>query len=82
MSRVYSADVPCPQCGLRQSRVLNSEGTKLGSVRRRRVCVCGKRYNTYEHLGRDPKTVASRIRLIAALLHDLMDDLNTPSAGM
>ena len=82
MSRIYNADVPCPHCSARQSRVVDTGGTALGSVRRRRACVCGKRYTTYEHLGRDPKSVVSRIRLIEALLHELINDLNHPAPGM
>ena len=39
--------VPCPICGERRTRVLNTRPSEKG-VYRRRVCVQGHRFNTEE----------------------------------
>lgn len=45
------ADLECPKCGQRQSRVVDSRGTKARGIRRRRECgLCGFRFTTREHI--------------------------------
>lgn len=58
-----AADVPCENCGLRQSRVVDTRGTISGSVRRRRECLhCGARYTTYENRGKDVHRLMERMQ--------------------
>lgn len=73
--RPYFADVPCPGCQQRQSRVVDSVGTKRGSVRRRRACACGRRYTTYERAQREPRELMDRLTTIAKGLSQLQKDL-------
>lgn len=77
--RFAPADVPCPKCSKRQSRVLDSNGTRDGSVRRRRQCGCGYRYTTFEHIGHDPSRVSRKLAHIEILIEQLRDELNNPS---
>lgn len=49
----------CPQCGFRDSKVVDSRPAEDGlSIRRRRECLsCGRRFTTYERLGDNPLIV-------------------------
>ncbi len=49
----------CPQCGYRDSKVVDSRPAEDGlSIRRRRECLsCGRRFTTYERLGDNPLIV-------------------------
>lgn len=40
----------CPECGECKNAVLESRRTSDGGIKRRRVCVCGNRFKTYERV--------------------------------
>jgi transcriptional regulator NrdR family protein len=82
MARFAAADVPCPECGQRQSHVIDTGGTRSGVIRRRRACSCGKRFTTYEHLGRDPRYLVHRLFRIEALIEEIRDEIERPPTGM
>jgi rRNA maturation protein Nop10 len=43
----YTNSMPCPECGLKLSVVIDSRPNS-DAIRRRRVCPKGHRYTTYE----------------------------------
>lgn len=46
-----SGSIPCPHCGSRESKVVDSRDGTHDSIRRRRQCRhCNKRYTTHELL--------------------------------
>ena len=57
-----AGELSCPNCGHRQTKVLEMRGTVNGSrIRRRRAClVCGCRYTTYESRPTDRLTRAEK----------------------
>lgn len=44
-----AATVPCPACGSHQTSTKDVRASD-GNVRRRKLCVCGHRFTTYESL--------------------------------
>lgn len=74
--RELNGGVKCPVCHKRMSYVIDSRGTKTGKVRRRRECPCGKRFTTYEQIGRDDgDIIRRRIAAISELLQQLREDV-------
>lgn len=76
------ADLPCPFCSHRGSRVLDSRGSKSHYIRRRRACLnpsCGKRFTTREMVTDDMAArpfVERRLSYIEDAIAKLRDDLH------
>lgn len=78
-SLVY-ADLPCPECEHRGSRVIDSRGSKGHYIRRRRECLkCQHRYTTREMVTDELASrpfVERRLSYIENAIARLRDDLN------
>jgi len=48
-------DPICPTCGQLNSLVLYTRRSMAGSVRRRRICICGVKFTTYEQVDKLPR---------------------------
>ena len=48
-------DPICPLCQQQNSRVLDTRSGLAGSVWRRRLCICGSRFTTYEQVNTAPR---------------------------
>lgn len=49
IKKEHAASSPtCPQCGEKESRVIDTRQSH-DAVRRRRICKCGHRYTTHEN---------------------------------
>lgn len=69
MSRQRSHDPICPDCGARESRVEDVRESHAGSVRRRRLCICGKRLTSYEQVADVPRFRALWLAITHRLNH-------------
>jgi hypothetical protein len=58
MSSQISHNPICPQCQQLQSKVIEARASLAGSVRRRRSCICGYRFTTYEQVETVPRLKA------------------------
>ena len=65
------SDMPCPDCGKRCSKVVDTRGTLSGAIRRRRECLCGRRFTTWEQLEKEQRSISSRLNRIESMLEDL-----------
>lgn len=61
------SDLMCPVCKETGSRVLDSRINKRGHIRRRRKCLCGTTFSTYEMVEGDYEDQLSRTRSVAVL---------------
>jgi transcriptional regulator NrdR family protein len=48
-------DPLCPRCQHQNSRVVETRGSLAGSTRRRRLCICGFKFTTYEQVDTMPR---------------------------
>lgn len=48
-------DPICPKCHELNSKVIDTRRSLAGSVWRRRECVCGERFTTYEQVNTQPR---------------------------
>lgn len=79
MSAVF-ADLPCPSCDYRGSKVVDSRGSKGQYIRRRRECLkCAWRFSTREMITDEMASrpfVERRLSYIEIAIAKLRDDLN------
>lgn len=62
-------DPICPKCGQLNSKVVYTRRSMAGSVRRRRFCICGLKFTTYEQVDLAPRL--RRLLLSLGLGRDL-----------
>jgi transcriptional regulator NrdR family protein len=67
----------CPFCGSDDTNVTETRSAGKGRTRRRRICVCGKRFTTVEFVwngtrGPTPEMVAVSKTKLAAALSELL----------
>jgi len=56
-------DPTCPRCGAKNSCIKKTLGSVAGSLRRRRECVCGFRFTSYEQVATMPRLRALFVSL-------------------
>lgn len=62
--------VPCPLCGTQDAKVIDSRClASMPEVRRRRACVCGFRYTTYERVQSSQTEILAEMKKIRALVN-------------
>lgn len=46
---VFGTSMACPECGVRNTRVSDMRPSDHNQIRRRRICLNGHRFTTYEN---------------------------------
>ncbi len=75
MTTPRGTSIECPECGRDDSQVIDSRRAN-GAIRRRRRCICGVRYTTYE------SPVYEGAMLPAELINRLLAEIEALQNGL